>query len=53
VRLPAPPSTQCGVGLLWRRAAWNASRVLLGYLFLWLLLFRVPLIVRDPASKGA
>jgi uncharacterized membrane protein len=51
--LCAAVSLGCGVGLLWRRAAWNASRVLLGYLFLWLLLFRVPLIVRDPASKGA
>lgn len=32
----------CGVGLLWRRAAAAASRLLFGYLLLWLLLSSVP-----------
>ena len=33
----------CGIGLLWRRAAAVAARVLLVYLLLWLLLLRLPL----------
>jgi uncharacterized membrane protein len=33
-----------GIGLLWRRTAAVASRVLLAYLLLWLLLIRVPQI---------
>ena len=32
----------CGIGLLWRRTAAAASRLLLGYLLLWLLLASVP-----------
>lgn len=32
----------CGIGLLWRRTAAIASRLLLGYLLLWLLLLRLP-----------
>lgn len=39
-----------GIGLLWRRTAVVASRVLLTYLLVWLLLFRVPLIFRAPAA---
>src|SRR5947207_7375802 len=41
-----------GIGLLWRRATAVASRVLLTTLVLWMLLFRVPLIVRAPTSSG-
>jgi uncharacterized membrane protein len=37
-----------GIGLLWQRAAVVASRVLLTYLLVWLLLFRVSHIFRFP-----
>src|SRR5262249_42489893 len=37
-----------GLGLLWPRAAAVASRVLLLYLLLWMLLFRVPLVFKGP-----
>lgn len=33
-----------GIGLLWRRAAAAAARVLLAYLLLWLLVLRLPLV---------
>jgi uncharacterized membrane protein len=42
-----------GMGLLWRRTAVIASRVLLTSFLLWLLLVRLPLIVRAPAASGA
>lgn len=45
-------SLGCGLGVLWRRTAVIASRVLLIYLLLWLLLFRVPNIFSEPASIG-
>jgi uncharacterized membrane protein len=41
-----------GAGLLVRRTALTAARVLLGYLVIWLLLFRVPLVVQNPTSSG-
>jgi uncharacterized membrane protein len=43
-------SLASGVGLLWRRAAAPAARVLLASLLLWLLLFRAPAIFRAPTS---
>ena len=39
-----------GIGLLWHRAAMVASRVLLTYLLVWLLLFRVSHILRFPTT---
>jgi uncharacterized membrane protein len=38
-----------GIGLLWQRAAGVASRVLLAYLVLWLLVFVVPYMFLTPA----
>ncbi len=46
-------SLLCGICLLWRRAAVIASRVLLTWLLVWLLLFRVTLIVRAPTATVA
>ena len=48
--LCAAVSLAGGVGLLWRRTAAAASRVLLVAFLAWLLLVRVPLIVRHPAT---
>jgi uncharacterized membrane protein len=42
-----------GIGLLWSRSAGNAARVLLAYIALWILLFRVPLVFRPPTSNAA
>ncbi|HEV2722372.1 MAG TPA: DoxX family membrane protein [Thermoanaerobaculia bacterium] len=50
--LCAAVSLVCGIGLLWRRAAAVASGALLAVFLIWLLLFRVPSVVRAPASSG-
>jgi len=42
----------CGAGLFWRPAAGTAARVLFAYLLLWMLLFKVPDIVRAPGVEG-
>jgi len=41
----------CGIGLLTQRAAALAARVLLAYLLLWLLVFKLPVIVRAPTVE--
>lgn len=46
-------SVGSGIGLLWRRAAPVASRVLLVYLVLWLLLLRLPDVFPAPAALGS
>jgi uncharacterized membrane protein len=50
VYLCALISLASGIGLLFRRTAATAARVLLGFLLLWSLLFRVPVIVRAPTA---
>jgi uncharacterized membrane protein len=44
-------SLAAGVSLLWQRTAAPAARVLLAWLLLWLLLFRVPVIFHAPAVE--
>jgi uncharacterized membrane protein len=51
--LCAVVSLVSGLGLLWQRTAAITSRVLLGSFLVWLLLVRVPLIVRAPTATGA
>jgi uncharacterized membrane protein len=44
-------SLASGTGLLWQRAAASAARVLLAWLLLWLLVFRVPNIFLAPSLE--
>ena len=46
-------SLACGAGLFWRRAAAPAARVLFVYLLLWLLVFKLPVIVQSPSVEGS
>jgi uncharacterized membrane protein len=43
-------SLACGAGLLWQRSAVLAARVLLAFLLLWFLLFKLRYILLAPAS---
>lgn len=43
----------CGLGLLWQRSAIVAARVLLGYLLLWMLIFKGRYIVLAPLQEGS
>jgi uncharacterized membrane protein len=51
VYLCAFVSLACGIGLLWPRIRAAAARVLFVYLLLWMLLFKVPFIVRGPTVE--
>lgn len=53
IYLCASISLACGIGLLWRRAAAPAARVLLAYLLLWLLLLRVRDVFHAPTVEGS
>jgi uncharacterized membrane protein YphA (DoxX/SURF4 family) len=41
----------CGVGFFWSRSVVPAARLLLAYLLLWLVLFKVPVILRAPGVE--
>lgn len=51
--LCAVVSLACGIGLLWRRSATIAARVLLVYLLLWMVLVKGYYIVLAPLSEGS
>lgn len=51
--LCAAISLVAGAGLLWRRVAVTAARALLIAFAFWIVCFRVPLVLREPASPGA
>lgn len=51
VYLCAFVSLACGTGLLWERVSASAARVLFGYVVLWMLLFKIPFIVRSPTVE--
>src|SRR5579859_4659639 len=52
VYLCASISLVCGIGLLWRRTAAFAARVLLASLIVWLLLWRVRAVFVAPLLEG-
>lgn len=50
VMVSAVVSLASGIGLLWKRSAVIAARALFASLVLWLLIFRLPVVLRAPAS---
>ncbi|HEX7129147.1 MAG TPA: hypothetical protein VF217_03645 [Rhodanobacteraceae bacterium] len=53
VYLCAAISLVCGAGLLWRRTALPAARVLFFWLLAWMLVFKLRFIVLAPTTEGA
>lgn len=51
--LCATISLVCGAGLLWRRTAGSAARLLFFYLLLWMLVFKLRFIVLAPLTEGS
>jgi uncharacterized membrane protein len=41
----------CGIAVLWQRTSVVAARILLAYLLLWMILFRIPVILHAPAVE--
>ncbi|MGH8128978.1 MAG: DoxX family protein [Gammaproteobacteria bacterium] len=46
-------SLACGIGLFWKRTATIAARVLLLYLLLWFMLFKLRFIILAPLVEGS
>lgn len=53
IYLCAAISLVCGAGLLWRRTAALAARVLFFYLLLWMLVFKLRFILLAPLTEGS
>ncbi|MEP6939096.1 MAG: hypothetical protein ABI846_04985 [Rudaea sp.] len=53
IYLCAAIALTCGMGLLWRRTATIAARVLFIYLLVWMLLFKARFIVLAPTVEGS
>jgi len=50
--LCAAISLACGAGLLWRRTAASAARLLFFYLLLWMVVFKLRFIFLAPTTEG-
>lgn len=51
--LCAAISLACGAGLLWRRTAGSAARLLFFYLLLWMIVFKLRFIFIAPLTEGS
>jgi uncharacterized membrane protein len=53
VWLCAAISLACGAGLLWRRTAGSAARLLFFYLLIWMIVFKLRFIILAPLTEGS